>query len=86
MLAEAVALDAAPRRARVRILRAAGGARVVHPLAEAGTAGRHFPPLIPWFVVQLAHKVHQALQGGAERLRDAQAESGEYPVDRTYVS
>ena len=51
----------------------------------AQSDGRHFPPLIPWFVVQLAHKVHQALHGGAERLRDAQAESGEYPVDRTYV-
>ena len=67
-----------------------------HVLQDSGTDGlcsctaqsdgRHFPPLIPWFVVQLAHKVHQALQGGAKRLRDAQAESGEYPVDRTYVS
>ena len=67
-----------------------------HVLQDSGTDGlcsctaqsdgRHFPPLIPWFVVQLAHKVHQALQGGAKRLRDAQAESGEYPGDRTYVS
>ena len=78
MLAEAVAFDAAPRRAGVRILRAAVGARVVHPLAEAGAAARD--------VELLRRRRHQALQGGAKRLRDAQAESGEYPVDRTYVS
>ena len=84
MLAEAVALDAAPRRARVRILRAAVGARVVHPGAEAGAAARD-GELRRWMPPR-SSQVHQALQGGAERLRDAQAESGEYPVDRTYVS
>ena len=82
---------AAQRTAEREAARAGG-----HVLQDSGTDGlcsctaqsdgRHFPPLIPWFVVQLAHKVHQALQGGAERLRNAQAESGEYPVDRTYVS
>ena len=85
-------VGAAAQRTAEREAARAGG----HVLQDSGTDGlcsctaqsdgRHFPPLIPWFVVQLAHKVHQALQGGAKRLRDAQAESGEYPGDRTYVS